>query len=152
MFTSFKCELPSFSVPFSTSYFNAYWVAILKVPSSTALEALWEIRHTIIYQWTLQHDSSHGYGTQDSSLLQTLQSLSENLQGRFQHNQASLCKSDIVVEISYMLFSFSHKGAPCEEDTRLFTIRINDVETTGLERTGHLTQALQSGITTKQAF
>lgn len=77
---------------------------------------------------------------------------SENLQGRSQHNQASLCKSDIVVEISYMPFSFSHKGAPCKEDTSLFTIRINDVETTGLERTGHLIQALQSGITTKQAF
>lgn len=30
---------------------------------SVALEALEEIRHTIICQWTLQHDSSHGSWT-----------------------------------------------------------------------------------------
>lgn len=127
-------------------------MAFLKVLSSAALEALQEIRHTIICQWTLQHDSSHGYRTQDSSFLKTLQSLSENLQGRCQHNQASACKSDILVEISYVLFPFSHKGTACKEDTNLFTIRIKAIETTELERTGHLIQALQFGIMMEQAF
>lgn len=40
-------------------------MAFLKVLDSAALEALWEIRHTIICQWTLQHDSSHGYRAQE---------------------------------------------------------------------------------------
>lgn len=121
-------------------------MAFLKGLSSAALEALQEIRHTIICQWISQHDSSHGYRTQDSSSLQTLQSLFENLQGRSQHNQASAWKSDIVVEISYVLFPFSHKGAPHKEVTNLFTIKIKAIKTTKLERLDDLIQALQFGI------
>jgi len=40
-------------------------VTFLKVLDSGALEALQEIRHTIMCQWTLQHDSSHGYRIQE---------------------------------------------------------------------------------------
>lgn len=51
-----------------------------------------------------------------------------------------------------MPFSCSQKEAPCNEDRSLFTLDISAVESTGLERTGHLIQALQSEVTAKQAL
>lgn len=88
--------------------------------------------------------------TTESSHLQTLQSLSENLQGRSQHNHASEHQPGTLVGIPCLPFSCSQKGAPCIEDRSSFTIKISAVGSTGLEGTGYLIQSLQSEVTAKQ--